>query len=78
MDIDLCGPSVPHLLNVENSDVHQCPEGWVPVYTDATQTLAVMSIGECFAFLYVLSSFKKKKKKSVETTMKTAVFEQAD
>ncbi|KAI5728075.1 hypothetical protein M8J77_011148 [Diaphorina citri] len=45
LDIDLCGPSVPHLLNIENSDVHQCPEGWVPVYTDASQTLAVMSIG---------------------------------
>uniref|UniRef100_A0A8D8YIV7 Cytosolic Fe-S cluster assembly factor NUBP2 homolog n=1 Tax=Cacopsylla melanoneura TaxID=428564 RepID=A0A8D8YIV7_9HEMI len=45
LDIDLCGPSIPHLLNIENLDVHQCPEGWVPVYTDSTESLAVMSIG---------------------------------
>jgi len=25
--------------------VHQCEQGWVPVYTDAEKTLAVMSIG---------------------------------
>lgn len=45
LDIDLCGPSIPYLLNLEGKDVHQCPEGWVPVYTDAEQNLAVMSIG---------------------------------
>ncbi|KAK9703236.1 NUBPL iron-transfer P-loop NTPase [Popillia japonica] len=45
LDIDLCGPSVPYLLNLEGKDVHQCPEGWVPVYTDADKKLAVMSIG---------------------------------
>lgn len=27
LDIDLCGPSIPYLLNLENQDVHQCPEG---------------------------------------------------
>lgn len=32
-------------MNLEGSDVHQCPEGWVPVYTDKDQKLAVMSIG---------------------------------
>ena len=26
-------------------EVHQCDEGWLPVYTDNTQTLGVMSIG---------------------------------
>lgn len=45
LDVDLCGPSVPYLLNLEGRDVHQSPDGWVPVYTDADQKLAVMSIG---------------------------------
>lgn len=45
MDIDLCGPSVPYLLGLEDKEIHQCDEGWVPVYTDSTQNLAVMSIG---------------------------------
>ncbi|XP_046392255.1 cytosolic Fe-S cluster assembly factor NUBP2 homolog [Ischnura elegans] len=45
LDVDLCGPSVPYLLNLEDRDVHQCPEGWVPVYADPEQKLAVMSIG---------------------------------
>jgi len=45
LDVDLCGPSIPYLLQLEGKDVHQCPEGWVPVYTDADQNLAVMSIG---------------------------------
>uniref|UniRef100_A0A182K6V4 Cytosolic Fe-S cluster assembly factor NUBP2 homolog n=1 Tax=Anopheles christyi TaxID=43041 RepID=A0A182K6V4_9DIPT len=45
LDIDLCGPSVPYLLGLEDQDVHQCDEGWVPVYTTAEKKLAVMSIG---------------------------------
>ncbi|GLV32939.1 uncharacterized protein CBL_08999 [Carabus blaptoides fortunei] len=45
LDVDLCGPSVPYLLQLEGKDVHQCPEGWVPVYHDTNQRLAVMSIG---------------------------------
>ncbi|XP_035222626.1 cytosolic Fe-S cluster assembly factor NUBP2 homolog [Stegodyphus dumicola] len=45
LDVDLCGPSIPHLLNIEDKDVHQCSDGWTPVYTDKSQTLAVMSIG---------------------------------
>ncbi|KAG8236457.1 hypothetical protein J437_LFUL016908 [Ladona fulva] len=45
LDVDLCGPSVPYLLNLEDRDVHQCDEGWVPVYADQEQKLAVMSIG---------------------------------
>lgn len=27
LDVDLCGPSVPYLLQLEGKDVHQCPEG---------------------------------------------------
>ncbi|CAG9773831.1 unnamed protein product [Ceutorhynchus assimilis] len=45
LDVDLCGPSIPYLLQLEGNDVHQADEGWVPVYTDQTQNLAVMSIG---------------------------------
>ncbi|XP_065210602.1 cytosolic Fe-S cluster assembly factor Nubp2 homolog [Planococcus citri] len=45
LDIDLCGPSIPHLLNLEDKDIHQSSEGWIPVYTDQDQNLAVMSIG---------------------------------
>ncbi|XP_072167785.1 cytosolic Fe-S cluster assembly factor NUBP2 homolog [Diadema setosum] len=42
LDIDLCGPSIPRMLGVQGQDVHQCPQGWVPVYPDPS--LAVMSI----------------------------------
>uniref|UniRef100_R4G860 Cytosolic Fe-S cluster assembly factor NUBP2 homolog n=1 Tax=Rhodnius prolixus TaxID=13249 RepID=R4G860_RHOPR len=44
LDLDLCGPSIPYLLGIENAPVHQGQEGWVPVYTDKEQKLAVMSI----------------------------------
>lgn len=27
LDIDLCGPSIPHLFNLEGSEVHQCSDG---------------------------------------------------
>ncbi|XP_015595438.1 cytosolic Fe-S cluster assembly factor NUBP2 homolog [Cephus cinctus] len=45
LDVDLCGPSVPYLLNLEDKDVHQSSEGWVPVFADSEQRLSVMSIG---------------------------------
>lgn len=45
LDIDLCGPSVPRVLGVENAKVHQSSEGWVPIFVDAEQRLCVMSIG---------------------------------
>ncbi|XP_057306985.1 cytosolic Fe-S cluster assembly factor NUBP2 homolog [Hydractinia symbiolongicarpus] len=44
LDVDLCGPSIPHMLKLKGKDIHQCTEGWVPVYTDSSQNLAVMSI----------------------------------
>ncbi|PIK54046.1 putative cytosolic Fe-S cluster assembly factor NUBP2-like [Apostichopus japonicus] len=44
LDVDLCGPSIPRMLNVEDKDIHQSSQGWVPVYPDPSQTLAVMSI----------------------------------
>ncbi|KPI93141.1 PREDICTED: cytosolic Fe-S cluster assembly factor NUBP2 homolog [Papilio xuthus] len=45
LDVDLCGPSVPHILNLENENIHQGTDGWVPVYLDKEQRLGVMSIG---------------------------------
>ncbi|KAH8293970.1 hypothetical protein KR054_007061 [Drosophila jambulina] len=45
LDIDLCGPSVPYLLGLEGREIYMCDEGWVPIYTDESKTLAVMSIG---------------------------------
>uniref|UniRef100_A0AAZ3SRF0 Nucleotide binding protein 2 (MinD homolog, E. coli) n=1 Tax=Oncorhynchus tshawytscha TaxID=74940 RepID=A0AAZ3SRF0_ONCTS len=45
LDVDLCGPSIPRMLSVGKPEVHQCDSGWVPVYTDAQKSLALMSIG---------------------------------
>ena len=45
LDIDLCGPSIPRMLGLHGQEVHQSEAGWCPVFTDNTQTLAVMSIG---------------------------------
>ena len=45
LDIDLCGPSVPKMLNLMDKEIHQCDTGWLPVFTDDSQSLAVMSIG---------------------------------
>lgn len=45
LDIDLCGPSIPRMLGVQNKEVHQSSSGWVPVYTDSSKKLCVMSVG---------------------------------
>ncbi|TNN13520.1 Cytosolic Fe-S cluster assembly factor NUBP2 isoform 1 [Schistosoma japonicum] len=46
LDIDFCGPSIPRILGLENSKIHTCAEGWLPVYADGqTRRFAVMSIG---------------------------------
>ncbi|ORZ00466.1 cytosolic Fe-S cluster assembly factor CFD1 [Syncephalastrum racemosum] len=45
LDIDLTGPSIPRMLGLDNSQVHQSSQGWVPVYADADKNLACMSIG---------------------------------
>ncbi|CAE1267414.1 Cytosolic Fe-S cluster assembly factor cfd1,Cytosolic Fe-S cluster assembly factor NUBP2 homolog 1,Cytosolic Fe-S cluster assembly factor NBP35,Probable cytosolic Fe-S cluster assembly factor SJAG_02895,Cytosolic Fe-S cluster assembly factor nubp2,Cytosolic Fe-S cluster assembly factor NUBP1 homolog,Cytosolic Fe-S cluster assembly factor NUBP1,Cytosolic Fe-S cluster assembly factor NUBP2 homolog,Cytosolic Fe-S cluster assembly factor nubp1,Probable cytosolic Fe-S cluster assembly factor SPAC806.02c,Iron-su len=44
LDVDLCGPSIPKMLNLENRDVHMYPTGWLPVYIDDEKRLGVMSI----------------------------------
>ncbi|KAM8962181.1 cytosolic Fe-S cluster assembly factor NUBP2 [Pelodytes ibericus] len=45
LDVDLCGPSIPRMLNAQDKDVHQCDSGWVPVYVDQEKTISLMSIG---------------------------------
>lgn len=45
LDIDLTGPSLPRMFGVEDKKVHQSSAGWVPVYTDSTQQLGLMSLG---------------------------------
>lgn len=45
LDIDLCGPSIPHMLGLDGRQIHQATAGWVPVYADQDKCLACMSIG---------------------------------
>merc|ERR1712166_1198009 len=39
LDIDICGPSVPMLLGLEDREVMQSSDGWVPVFADQEQRL---------------------------------------
>ncbi|KRX04156.1 P-loop containing nucleoside triphosphate hydrolase [Pseudocohnilembus persalinus] len=43
MDIDICGPSIPRMLGLQNQEVHTSNDGWSPVYV--SDNLGVMSIG---------------------------------
>eukprot|EP00871_Galdieria_phlegrea_P003527 jgi/Galph1/4175/GphlegSOOS_G2840.1 len=43
LDVDICGPSIPHMCGVESEEVHQSSSGWQPVFVD--DNLSVMSIG---------------------------------
>jgi len=45
LDIDICGPSVPHLMGVEDGSVHKSNFGWEPVYAGENDEVAVLSIG---------------------------------
>lgn len=45
LDVDLCGPSIPYMIGLEDKDVYQSEAGWVPIYTDMEKRFAVMSIG---------------------------------
>lgn len=45
LDIDLTGPSIPRMLGLDGQSVRQSSDGWVPVYADREQRLAVMSTG---------------------------------
>lgn len=41
-DIDICGPSIPRMMGVENESIHSSSSGWSPVYV--ADNLGVMSI----------------------------------
>lgn len=43
LDVDVCGPSVPHMLGVADEEVRMSATGWSPVYVE--ENLGVMSIG---------------------------------
>lgn len=43
LDVDVCGPSAPHMLNVSGEEVRMSNSGWSPVYVE--ENLGVMSIG---------------------------------
>ncbi|KAJ3301200.1 Nucleotide-binding protein 2 [Kappamyces sp. JEL0829] len=45
LDIDLTGPSLPEMFGLGSEQIHQSSEGWVPVYTDASMNLGVVSVG---------------------------------
>lgn len=43
LDLDICGPSIPRMFNLEGEQVYKSSTGWTPIY--ATDNLAVMSCG---------------------------------
>lgn len=43
LDVDICGPSAPHMLGVAGEEVRMTNSGWSPVYVE--ENLSVMSIG---------------------------------
>jgi Mrp family chromosome partitioning ATPase len=45
LDVDLCGPSIPKMFNIEKGVIHQSEQGWIPVYVDEEKRLGVISIG---------------------------------
>ncbi|XP_003478151.2 cytosolic Fe-S cluster assembly factor NUBP2 isoform X1 [Cavia porcellus] len=45
LDVDLCGPSIPRMLQAQGKAVHQCDRGWVPVFVDREQSISLMSVG---------------------------------
>ncbi|KAL7269930.1 cytosolic Fe-S cluster assembly factor cfd1 [Rhizina undulata] len=54
LDVDLTGPNIPRMFNVENKKVHQAPGGWIPVRVgddsevkegEEDKRIAVMSLG---------------------------------
>lgn len=45
LDIDLTGPSIPRMLGLDGQSIRQSQDGWIPVYADSSQNLAVMSVG---------------------------------
>lgn len=45
LDVDLCGPSLPKMFNLETGVIHQSEHGWIPAYVDTEKRLGLISIG---------------------------------
>lgn len=46
LDLDLCGPSLPRMFNIESGEIQQTEQGWLPVYIDPEEKrLGLISIG---------------------------------
>ncbi|KAI9092604.1 P-loop containing nucleoside triphosphate hydrolase protein [Phlyctochytrium arcticum] len=45
LDVDLTGPSLPRMFGLVDAQVHQASSGWIPVYTDESRRLGLMSLG---------------------------------
>ena len=43
LDVDICGPSIPRMMGIENEEIRESPQGMLPIYKE--QNLAIMSIG---------------------------------
>ena len=43
LDVDICGPSIPRMMGIENEVIRESPQGMLPIYKE--QNLAIMSIG---------------------------------
>jgi len=43
LDVDICGPSIPKAMGVENEEIYSSASGWSPVYVE--DNLSVMSCG---------------------------------
>ncbi|PWW79350.1 P-loop containing nucleoside triphosphate hydrolase protein [Tuber magnatum] len=55
LDIDLTGPNIPRMLNVEEKKVHQAPGGWIPVKVgDSDSTGDGMGSIECMSLGFLL------------------------
>ncbi|RPA98084.1 P-loop containing nucleoside triphosphate hydrolase protein [Choiromyces venosus 120613-1] len=53
LDIDLTGPNIPRMFNVEEKKVHQAPGGWIPVKVGDTNSTNGGSI-ECMSLGFLL------------------------
>ena len=42
LDVDICGPSIPRMMGLENEEIKESPQGMLPIYKE--QNLAIMSI----------------------------------
>ena len=44
LDLDLCGPSIELMLNLSHSDIYRNEKGWIPIQTQTSNPISVMSI----------------------------------